>query len=338
MDSYRFPFPPYPRGWYRVAASRELKRGEVVPVHAFDQDLVLIRGGDGRARIFDAHCPHLGTHLGHGGRSVGDHLECPFHGWRFDGEGRCVAVPHAAAVPNRASLKAWRVLEVNGVVMAWFDAEDGEPAWTMPELPELTRSDWTGFHPAKSWIIRTHVQEMAENGIDLAHFPHVHSQQTAGAESRGLEIDGPTLTHRTIQHHNIFGIGARLGWRVSGTLDITCHALGCVVSRASIREGIALDYCVVFFFLPIDREHIAVHSLYAMRRKGLWTLPLLRLAMHDGSRTIDQDVPIWEHKMFRARPRLSEADGPIMPFRRWAQQFYGAAGRKDAASVNGLTA
>jgi len=122
----------------------------------------------------------------------------------------------------------------------------------------------------------------------------------------------------------MFGIGQRLGWRVTGTLDISCHGLGCVVNRARIREGISLDYCVVFYFLPIDEERVVVYSYYAMRRKGLLTLPLLRLAMRDGGHTIDQDVPIWENKLFRARPRLSDADGPIMQFRKWAQQFYGS--------------
>ena len=79
----------------------------------------------------------------------------------------------------------------------------------------------------------------------------------------------------------------------------------------------------MFYFLPIDGERLSVHSYYAMRRKGLLTLPLLRLAMHSGNHTIDQDVPIWENKLYRPRPRLSDADGPIMPFRKWAQQFYG---------------
>jgi len=296
-----------------------------MPLRVFGRDVVLLRGVDGVARIFDAHCPHLGTHLGHGGRMVGNLLECPFHGWRFDATGRCVFVTHARALPSHAHLRPWPVQEVNDIVLAWFDPDGGAPDWVMPELPERSLTDWTDFHAAKHWIIRTHVQEVLENGMDLAHFPHLHRQQTAAAESRGVEVDGPRLIHHTIQHHNIFGIGRRLGWHVAGTLDITCHALGCAVNRACIRDGISLDYCVVFYFLPIEPEYVAVHSYYSMRRKGLLTLPLLWLAMRDGSYTIDQDVPIWENKMFWNCPHLSDADGPIMQFRRWAQQFYETA-------------
>ena len=68
-------------------------RRHVRPVTYLGQDLVLFRGEDGTARVFDAHCPHLGAHLGVGGRVCGDGIICPFHGWRFDGRGRLAEVP-----------------------------------------------------------------------------------------------------------------------------------------------------------------------------------------------------------------------------------------------------
>ena len=138
------------------------------------------------------------------------------------------------------------------------------------------------------------------------------------------DIPPHCFVHRIRQHHNIFGIGRRLGIKLAGELDVACHGLGCVVNRARIREKLSLDYCVVFYFLPVEEDLVAVHSYYSMRRKGLLTLPLLKLAMREGSHTIDQDVPIWENKAYRPQPLLSAADGPIMRYRRWARQFYGA--------------
>jgi phenylpropionate dioxygenase-like ring-hydroxylating dioxygenase large terminal subunit len=305
-----------------MADSHALRRGRVIAVRAFGKELVLARGADGVARLFDGHCPHLGAHLGHGGKMVGDLLECPFHGWRFDGQGRCVSMPLGGTIPGRTGLRSWPVREVNDVVMTWFDREGGEPDWIMPEMPEKSLADWTRFWPAKNWIIRTHPQELIENGMDLTHFSHLHSQQNVAADSSGLEIDGPRLTHHTIQHHNLFGIGARLGWNVKGKLDITAHGLGCAVNRANIREGMWLDYCVMFYFLPIDGERVAVNCYFAMRRKGLLTMPLLWMAMNAGGHTIDQDVPIWENKLYRETPRLNDADGPIMQYRKWARQFH----------------
>ena len=47
----------------------------------------------------DAYCPHLGANLGVGGHVRGNCIECPFHGWQFDGEtGKCMKIPYAAKV------------------------------------------------------------------------------------------------------------------------------------------------------------------------------------------------------------------------------------------------
>ena len=65
--SPRIDLPPYPRGWFAVASSDELQPGEVRPIHYFGEELVLFRSRMGTAHVFDAYCPHLGAHLGHGG-------------------------------------------------------------------------------------------------------------------------------------------------------------------------------------------------------------------------------------------------------------------------------
>ncbi len=53
----------------------------------------------GQVSIVDAYCPHLGANLGVGGRVIGNCIECPFHGWQFDGEtGKCTSIPYASKV------------------------------------------------------------------------------------------------------------------------------------------------------------------------------------------------------------------------------------------------
>ena len=41
-----------------------------------------------------------------------------------------------------------------------------------------------------------------------------------------------------------------------------------------------------------------------------------------GSCEVEEDLVILDRKIFQAQPRLSEADGPIVEFRKWAKQFY----------------
>src|SRR3954471_20371471 len=100
--SSRFPFSSFPNGWFAIGYSDELAATGVKAVRALGRDLVLYRSESGAARVLDAYCPHLGTHLGHGGTVVRECIRCPFHGWRFDEQGACVEIPDATKVPPRA--------------------------------------------------------------------------------------------------------------------------------------------------------------------------------------------------------------------------------------------
>ena len=78
----------------------------------FGQELVLFRTRSGQAHVLDAYCPHLGAHLGDGGRVVGETLRCPFHGWQYDGSrARASRIPYCERIPPQARVRAWDVQE-----------------------------------------------------------------------------------------------------------------------------------------------------------------------------------------------------------------------------------
>src|SRR5258708_64358 len=138
--AYRFPFPPYPNGWFAIGFSGDFPAGEVVTRHFFGQDLVVYRTLTGALRASDPHCPHVGAPLGHGGRVVEDCLRCPFHGWRLDAAGQCVEIPGSSRIPPKATLRTWPLREVNGVVFVHHHSDGAAPSWDIPELPE---DQWT---------------------------------------------------------------------------------------------------------------------------------------------------------------------------------------------------
>ncbi len=70
-------------GWFMIGWSPEFPVGEVRPLHYFGEDLVAYRDESGELHVLEAHCKHLGAHIGHGGKVVGDCVQCPFHGWRW---------------------------------------------------------------------------------------------------------------------------------------------------------------------------------------------------------------------------------------------------------------
>src|SRR5678815_5883705 len=89
-----------------VGYSDELPIGTTKALRYFGQALAAYRGEDGKIRILDAHCPHMGAHLGVNGVVIGDRIACPFHGWRFCETGECVEIPYAKKIPPKARVRA----------------------------------------------------------------------------------------------------------------------------------------------------------------------------------------------------------------------------------------
>lgn len=331
--SGRFDMPPYPTGWYQVAASQELRQGQVKTLRCLGRDLVLFRAADRQATVLDAYCPHLGTHLGHCGRVVDGGLECGFHGWRFDAAGRCTHVPAASVIPHRAQLAAWPVREVNGAIMLWFDQGGQKPLWDPPVIPEIGAPDWSTPRPTRTRIVRTHIQELAENGVDQAHFTAIHGRQIAQVAADGLTIEGPVLSHSMrngFRHRISKGIGglgrhAPTDMRLPGSLRFTYYGLGTMVCRAAVAGRFPVESVTVLYFLPLDEDRVQVSGALSMRRWGVVTRLLLAIAARETERAIADDTAVLETKRYLSRPLLSDADGPIMQYRKWARQFYASS-------------
>jgi phenylpropionate dioxygenase-like ring-hydroxylating dioxygenase large terminal subunit len=146
-----------------------------MPLRYFGQQLVLFRTESGEAVLLDAHCPHLGAHLGHGGTVEGEAIRCPFHSWRFDAKtGQVDDIPYKTS-PGLPDVRArcWQVEEVSGLVIAWFSEHGRAPSWRMPEQEHWAEDGWLGYFTCQ-WNVRVHVQDLAENIPDTTHFVSVH--------------------------------------------------------------------------------------------------------------------------------------------------------------------
>jgi phenylpropionate dioxygenase-like ring-hydroxylating dioxygenase large terminal subunit len=138
-----------PTGWFQVAWSADLKIGEVQALHYFGRDLVAYRALDGQACVMDAHCQHLGANLAYGGCVVEDGIQCPFHGWVWNGQGRNVRIPYQDR-PNRGRrIRSYPVTEVNESIFIWHDATGREPLWQLPTGFEMLGDHVAsrGYHP-----------------------------------------------------------------------------------------------------------------------------------------------------------------------------------------------
>lgn len=314
----RSPEPPspsfggYPRGWFLVRFSDELAPGQVLPIRYFGEDLVLYRGESGAVKVLDAFCPHLGAHLGHGGKVEGDEIRCPFHAWKFDGEGQCTEVPYASRVPPRAKVDCWPVVERDGMIFVWHDPERGAPDWELPSLASLLEEGRFTAWSHSVLEIKTHPREIVENIVDTAHFMPVHGTH---AKKFSNEFHG----HVAVQHNE--GVAYPLGGGEDPyTLTATYYGPGYMVTH---MKGV-LESVIINAHTPIGPNLLHLRFAVALRQTGK-----REISREFTDRYIDnlrrgylQDVAIWEHKVFRERPLLSECDGEIGNLRRWYRAFF----------------
>jgi nitrite reductase/ring-hydroxylating ferredoxin subunit/putative sterol carrier protein len=322
----RFPFPSFPSGWYAVAFSPDLAPGEVRTVRYFDRDIVLFRSQAGVVAAFGATCPHLGAHLGDG-KVEGECLRCPFHGWAFEGSGRCVDVPYAPKIPPRARASTWPILEQNGLVFVYYGARGEQPPWTPPPL-EL--EGWTANRTIR-WELCSHPQEVGENTVDAAHLVPVHDAISAEVTHFEQRDHVMNSVIRMVATGRVIGMPEDVN---DVELDVTLHGLGQIVSRTHVITA-GLRTIQRIHPTPIDRERIHIFAAGNTRHMpdAAYTAEIDEIFWGAFVRDFVRDFPIWEKKTYLDRPMLAGGDGPIGAYRRWARQFYAASAPESFADA-----
>lgn len=179
----------FPRTWVPLASTFELDGTRPNAVHFLGQEYIVYQQQNAISAawiVTDSVCPHRLAPLSEGRIDPVTHtLECAYHGWVFDGAGRCVKIPQAdaataaAAMANPAChLQTYSVMVEKNILWAWLWPEDSlqfmcttENATTTPEhfLRGVLRncSTFTRDLPY-AW------DTLLENIVDPSHVPHAH--------------------------------------------------------------------------------------------------------------------------------------------------------------------
>lgn len=304
---------PLPFGWFAVALSSEIAPGDIRTMHYFGTEFVVWRGHDGVIHAVDPHCPHLGAHLGVGSEVIGNDLRCPYHHWSFNGEGGVTDIPYTPVIPPRlkkSCVPAWPIQEADGVVYVWYHPDKAPPKWELARLPACPDGEWV-LAEALEWTINIHVQEITENGQDYAHFNAVHG--VPFAPKGEMRSDGWTRRNTVVAEMNT------PRGPMTGKIDTTGVGPG-----QSIVEYI--DVCHVVQaqqVTAIDSEH--THLRWQMYHPpgisdGKLRVTLARI--RDLVRQVNQDIPIWNNKIYMNKPLLVKGDGPIPSYRQQYSKYY----------------
>lgn len=160
--------------WYPMATSEELEADKPLKVRAISQDFVVFRDTEGKAHCLSNTCTHRGGALA-SGKLRGDCIQCPYHGWQFDGEGNCKKIPSLginAKIPARTRIDAYPVEERYGMIFAFLgDLPENE----RPPIMDVPEWEQEGWRPTlQHYSIEGNYERSIENGIDPAHNEYVH--------------------------------------------------------------------------------------------------------------------------------------------------------------------
>ena len=329
---------PFPEGWYFVASRADLADGNLVHKTWLGEEIVAWCDAQGRVCVADALCPHLGSSLAPevGSRVREGRLVCPFHGFEYDATGQCVATPYAPP-PESACLKVYATRQIAGMVFGWYGIRGRPPQWELPEVPRMT-SGWSGlrFHTLR---FVGHPQETTENSVDLAHLRYVHGYDNVHQWGK-VKIDGAYLRNRFD-----FKTRVRIGGLLSPAFAVSAvaHIFGLGYSQVDFEErGVGYRSRLWVLCTPVDGTSVEltiVSQVGGLRRPSgvglvLRLLPLrtrLNLlnwfTLRKEAGYVREDIVIWRRKQYLTHPRLNHADGEILAYRRYCQQFYPEADR-----------
>ncbi len=159
--------------WYVAAESSEVTY-KPVKTTMLGQEFVLWRDKAGKVNCISNTCTHRGGAMAEG-RIQGDCIECPYHGWTFNGEGECVRLPSIASdkkIPARAHIDAYPVEEKYGLIFTFLGDLPEEERPPIIDIPEYDDEKWICAMLKVDWKID--YKRSLENTMDPAHNEFTH--------------------------------------------------------------------------------------------------------------------------------------------------------------------
>ncbi|MEM8807837.1 MAG: aromatic ring-hydroxylating dioxygenase subunit alpha [Cyanobacteria bacterium P01_G01_bin.38] len=157
-----------PNYWYPALWGHQLKPGQIVPVTVWQTTVALYRDQTGQPHALENACPHKGVEL-HKGEVHDQNLVCPYHGWAFNGEGRCVSIPYFPPEQKLPCAKArsYAVQEKYGLIWLFPGAANLAHQQPLPEVAEYGNPDW--FMVRIPGRFQSHFSICNENAMDVFH-------------------------------------------------------------------------------------------------------------------------------------------------------------------------
>jgi len=180
--------------WYPIILAKDLHPHKPEKVKVLGMNLVAFRSDDGSANVISDTCCHRGGSLSgkwNGDSStkriINDAIVCPYHGWEFNGKGKCVNIPslgyESNKVPSRAKIDAYPTQEKYGIIFAFLGNLESKDRPPILEISEYNQEGWR-TNEVVYFDVNYYYERSIENGIDPAHNEFVHPTHGFSAKHR----------------------------------------------------------------------------------------------------------------------------------------------------------
>ncbi|MFM7266561.1 MAG: Rieske 2Fe-2S domain-containing protein [Cyanobium sp.] len=324
---------PFPAGlpaawrdhWYPVAYLRDLDRGRPSAFTLLEQDLVLwweVRSGCWRA--FADVCPHRLVPLSEGRINDDGQLECPYHGWCFDGDGGCTHIPQAepGSRPSerRSSCSSFATAEGQGLLFVFAGDPALAPTVPVPTVPALEEQ------ADGPWLLEDIFRDLPmdaltllENVLDVSHVNFTH-HNTVGRRQNAAPVQAELGSAGPEGFTAFWQEGPRRGSLGS---QHTTFAAPCLMWHDLTAPKLGRILTVVYA-TPIRRGECRLFARFPFQFRSPWPGRLLRLRprwlQHLGNHTVLEDDQIFLHLQERELERRGRSGAAA------AQAFHLATG------------
>jgi len=260
------------------------------------------------------------------GEVKGDEVGCPFHDWRWGGDGKCKAIPYARRVPLRARTQAYETEIVNGQLFIWYDPEGSAPdREILPySIPDVDTDEYTPWSWHVTEIEGSNCRELIDNVADMAHFYYVHFSFPTSFRN---VFEG----HKATQYMESKGRPDKSeGY---GDAELFLKSEATYYGPSYMINWLWVDYKGFKTEVILINTHVATspnsftlqYGLTVRKPDGLDDKTVAFIAEKYTKMFGEgflQDVHIWRNKVPVQNPLLCEEDGPVYQLRRWYEQFY----------------
>jgi len=313
------------RYWMPIAGVSEFDTVAIKPVRLFGEDLVLYKDLEGRFGLVDRHCPHRRADLSYGFvESCG--IRCNYHGWLFDGSGRCLEQPFDDLAHPEARFRAkvritsYPVETLGGLIWAYLGPQ---PA---PLLPNWEPFTWkNGFVQISKAIIPCNWFQCQENAIDPIHFEWMHRNWTVRLKGdlgpygkRHVRIDFKEFEYGFTYHRLVEGMPEDHPRWTIGRIALWPNCLG---PNQHFEWRVPIDdentLFIMWHFTPVPKER----RPYVQQSIPTWEGPVIdpQTGRFITSHIANQDFVAWVGQGVvadRTKEMLSPSDRGIIMMRK----------------------